>query len=1174
MNQLTPYQKAALDYNNHISLTANAGSGKTFVLSKRYVEIALNENIPLSKIVAITFTEKAAGELNKKIANEIETRIEDENDEAKQRILHRMRRQLTSANISTIHSFCINLLREFSPEAGLDANFSPMNQTETNEELGITVDDFIKEHISNTKLSEPLKEIIRLLGGKSNFGNEITKIVKNRKTLERLADYLYTKNDSEIIEHYSKYIKNYLNQLLENEVTALLKIVSELNKIVLELKPDNSFALETNYLIERFKNEGSVFDKLTTLSRIAEQILTSNFSVKKRGYLNKEYDNFPMLINPVEKGFNELKKILDLQINVEEFSTLLYYTKQISLLSLGILKQFENRKRKLGYLDFEDILIEAKKLTSNNEVVTQLYDKYDFIMIDEYQDTNEIQYEIFMPILNNLKKGNLFVVGDEKQSIYMFRDAELEIFSKTKNEIISSNLEGDLLLPHSFRVSPQIAHFVNELFKHLLDIPNPLYNEVEYKELICARDPSEKGNVEFLISDKDETEESDLVAAKILKEIENGNGLGDFSVLCRKRNSFFELEKSFNEFGIPYIIAGGKGFFQRQTVYDIYNYISFLLNPNDDASLVGILRSPFYLLPDNIILKISLETGKSFWDKFVTYSVDKKDYSEIVKQLYDHIELSSSIRISALLREILKSTQYWGIVAGKQNFEQEISNLVKLIGVGRGFALQSFKTLYDFKVYLDEAISLFEEEGQAQLTDYSNTVKIMTLHQAKGLEFKNVFLYKCNERVGDNAVKSKSLVLDKELGILTKVPVNKNYFSEYISPAILDIQNHIQKKKQVAEDKRLLYVGMTRAIDNLFITAKPKNEKFENNSFIDLIVQGLPINLFSEEYRLNSKLQFMKDAKEDFDIYEIDFATNIKITNEIEYDKNNFSSTPEIKPLTNFKVDEINDHEKNEIISATKIAIFTQCPTKYYLTYELGYIELLKITQTYAYNYDFKHGEDEETNIYADIKGQIIHKLLELETKPNELDSTLEKLIPKFIKDFQDVNFTEIKLKIINDLESYYNSEVYSELQTAEKYFNEFEVYSKEKDYYVYGIIDKLIIEDNTLTIIDYKTDRLDKVTIKEKAEHYIPQLKFYAYCIRKKFSTVPRVNVKLIFIQKPEYPVEFNFTEKTIEDFGNYISSSVEAIRKQNFPKNLKHCKQCHFFIDGQCAIQNELSN
>ncbi|NMB80229.1 MAG: UvrD-helicase domain-containing protein, partial [Ignavibacteria bacterium] len=145
MKQLTPYQKDALNYSANILLSANAGSGKTFVLSKRFVEILVNEGIDIDNIVAITFTDKAAGELNKKIADEIELRIVNETDEKILRKLEQIRSQLVSANISTIHSFCINILKEFAPEAGIDANFIPIDQATADELLSLSIEESLSQ---------------------------------------------------------------------------------------------------------------------------------------------------------------------------------------------------------------------------------------------------------------------------------------------------------------------------------------------------------------------------------------------------------------------------------------------------------------------------------------------------------------------------------------------------------------------------------------------------------------------------------------------------------------------------------------------------------------------------------------------------------------------------------------------------------------------------------------------------------------------------------------------------------------------------------------------------------------------------------------------------------------------------------------------------------------------
>ncbi len=1171
MVKLTPFQQAALNYNNHISLTANAGSGKTFVLANRYVEIAINENIPLSKIVAITFTEKAAGELNKKIADEIENRINEESDSDRLKILHRLRRQLTSANISTIHSFCINLLKEFSPEAGIDANFIPLNQQDADELFDLTIEDFIIHNLSNNELSKPVKDVIRLLGGKNNFVNELRSLTRSRKIISKLQENLYSKSDDEILRYFSEKTDEFLNQIFTKEIVPLLKLIKQLNDLVIKNDNENQIAIEIQHLSGIISQNISVLQKLKTFSSILNELLTKQGTVKKRGYIKPKFEIDRNLINNIESRVNDLKALNSFTYDEAAIKTLIRYSKLIFQITNQLMHDYDERKRKNGYLDFEDILIETKELTSKANFNELLKDKYEYIMIDEYQDTNEIQYEIFMPILNNLKKGNLFVVGDEKQSIYMFREAELEVFHKTKSDITKINTSGDLLLPHSFRVAPQIAHFTNELFSNLFENANPLYNEVEYNNLICARTKEEKGIIEFLINTEKEQDESLFIADKIVNLINEQENLewNDFAILCRKRNAFLELEKTFGEYGIPYVIAGGKGFYQRQTIYDVYNYISFLLNPEDDASLVGLLRSPFYSFGDDIIYKISLEDGVSYFEKFKSFSNKNSIFQDTITLLDKHLNLASSIRLPALLREIFNSCDYWAVNAAKQNFEQEISNLFKLLGVARKFSLQSFKTLYDFKLFLGESISLFEDEGQAQLADAGNAVKIMTLHQAKGLEFKNVFLFKCNEKVKDDSVRAKSLAVDKSWGLLTKIPLNNNYFSDYVSPAVVDIYNFVENRKQVAEAKRLFYVGVTRAIDNLFITGTVIDDKFEKNSFLDFASKGLNLDLQNEEFTIKSSLQFMADSSNDFKITDHPFETKVKINTQLHGIEHKRIEKPKVNPYAEIKIDKITDHEKNEIVSATKIAIFKQCPTKYYLTYELGYTELFKLTKTFINEYDFKYKEDDELSIYADIRGQIIHKILEEETDARQLEKKVKEEVEKFTNRIAE-NKDELTLAIINDVKTYLQSETYRQINRYKTFQNEYEVYSKEGDYYVYGIIDKLIFDGNRLLIIDYKTDRVKESDIKRKAEHYIPQLKFYAYVLSRKFRDIGKIEVELIFIKHPDKSVNFTFDNNEIQIFGKEIKEIVGLIRKGSFVKNLNHCSQCHFALNQMCVLQS----
>ena len=191
MNILTPHQNKALNYKKHISLTANAGSGKTFVLSKRYLEIAVNENLPLRNIAAITFTDKAAGELYQKIAKEIDSRIKSAVEKKAVEQLEMIRRQLVSANISTIHSFCIDILREHPVEAGIDANFTPIDEIFADELIELSVEEAIKSSLENSSDEDKLKYLIRLFSSKSILSCEIASSIKHRRNLLSLAANIY-----------------------------------------------------------------------------------------------------------------------------------------------------------------------------------------------------------------------------------------------------------------------------------------------------------------------------------------------------------------------------------------------------------------------------------------------------------------------------------------------------------------------------------------------------------------------------------------------------------------------------------------------------------------------------------------------------------------------------------------------------------------------------------------------------------------------------------------------------------------------------------------------------------------------------------------------------------------------------------------------------------------------
>lgn len=1188
MTGITPHQMAALNYKEHISLTANAGSGKTFVLSRRYVEIALKEDVSLRNIVAITFTDKAAGELYKKISEEVQRRYLESTDYQEKKIIERIRRQLVSANISTIHSFCIDILREFPLEAELDANFTPIDQNLSEELLDLSVEETIKRYITDEENSSKLKYLIRIFASKNVLKNVVASLIQKRKNILKLASTVYTQDEKEISRFFYGNFEKYVSAIVECNKDKVLGDVNRINDTVLSHKPDNLLALEIKSLLCRLSETDGFRELLPLIKELKSKLLTSSTSsVKKAGYLNKEREILSGEIKRAEEYFSEIAGF-DLPENHEEVELeLARFGKSLIEVFNNALSIYDEKKRQNGYLDFEDILILTQNILLKEDVCRALREKFQYVMIDEYQDTNEVQYEIFMPILDYLRQGNLFIVGDEKQSIYMFRDAELKIFSRTKEDIMAAAGEKNLLnLPDSFRMAPAICLFTNYIFRRLFNNANPAYNEVGYCDLVCAKDEATPGGVELILAQKaDEINtEAELVARKIVSltqhslsqpdETENADKIrfDDIAILCRKRKSFEELERSFNRYHIPFTIVGGTGFYQKQLVSDIYNYLSFLLNRENDAALVSILRSPFFSLSDVDIFEISLKKKYCFWDSLQAYAAESPRILEIASILNNNLVLVHQYDLTSLLRKIVRESSYLTVLSSKPNGLQEIANLEKLITISHNFSVSGYKTLYDFINYLSDAIINIDDEGQASVALESACVKIMTLHQAKGLEYKTVFLYACHEYTQQDTVKAKSVIINKDFGLLTSVPVNNNYFEDYKPAPIVALHNFIARKKNLAEIKRLLYVGVTRAKNYLYISATHKDHKFNPESFMSLILTGLGATLPVENIEINFEQNFLKSLEDGFANEIKTLLLNIPVLNEvnaaapIETSDNSSSLSEKI-----LKIDPVLDMQEDETISATKIAVYTQCPMKYYLTYELGYSKLLKTFQRDFTHFDFKEEDENSRPSFADVKGKIMHTLLEHEVMPGQYEDSLEEMIKSELHfvDATEENLISIKKSVVEDLNSYLASGVSKEIRSYKSFKNEFELLVREKDFYLYGIVDKLIVEDKRLIVVDFKSDGIGPEEISSRKEHYFPQLKFYAYLLSRLYPEVEEVEIRLIFLKHPEIEVKSLLKKEEIEIIGMELYGVVDKIRKMEFNKNLKHCCFCSYFLDNRCIMQ-----
>lgn len=1204
MNLLTPHQSKALNYKKHISLTADAGSGKTFVLSKRYLEIAVNENLPLRNIAAITFTDKAAGELYQKIAKEIDARIKAAEEKSSIEKLEMIRRQLVSANISTIHSFCIDILREHPVEAGIDANFTPIDEIFADEMIELSVEEVIKTSLENSSDENNLKYLIRLFSSKFIFSRELAVSIKHRRNLLSLASNIYNKPDDEIANHFYETFLSIAEKILNDNISQLIKAASKINSVVLDGSPKNSTAIEVKHILLKLEKERNVQNILVLLGNLREKMLIKGGTVAVRGYLNRDDSNALRQECSFVEDFLGKLRYFEIPTNHSEIETELakfgrlfihFFNKTLDL--------YSEKKKEAGYLDYEDILLFAQNILQNENVKKSLSEKFKYIMIDEYQDTNELQYNIFLPILDNLRKGNLFVVGDEKQSIYMFRDAELEIFNKTKNEIAESAGKDSLLsLPDSFRMAPNLCLFINALFQRLFINPNPLFNEVENSDVVCAREDNVSGNVEILLAESADDEDEEFAEANLLTErilkLKNYDSpeakisWGDIAILCRKRKSFIELEKSFIRKKIPYAIIGGKGFYQRQSIYDIYNYFSFLLDQNDDTALVGIIRSPLFSVSDSEIFEISLEQKSNYWQKLKSYSASNPAILHLVKILKENISLVSKVEISFLLRKIISETGYLSLLSSKVNSVQEQANINKLINLTINFFAEGFRTLYDYVNFLREAIGEVEDESQAVVSDELNSVKIMTIHQAKGLEFPVVFLYRCGESSKKMSVKTKSILVNKKFGLLTKVPLDENYFGEYYSAPIVRLNDYIGERKNIAEIKRLFYVGITRAKNQLFLSASLKSAlSAKEDSFIGLLQEALKIDFDSPLFKIRSKLKLLTKKDNKYTGDEKDLEIEVPITKKLQpiiVSETEDEQLPQIKSLLTKNID---DKAFGEIISATKLSVYNQCPLKYRLIYELGFSNLMIENRNWlnsqkianrSKQFDFNPKEEEllaasngeeisRTDVKsAQIKGTLIHRLLSDETTEADLMGKVELYLKTMInkEEWQSNQFSNLKQDIIDDLLNYFRSENYNLIKEFADYRNEFEIYHQHGDYYLYGIIDKLIVNKDKIIIVDYKTDLIPSDEVQERASQYFPQLKFYSYIASKLFKVISDFELRIVFVKHPNELVTINIGSNDLVKIEQEIELMVKKVREQTHEKNLGHCNNCVFSIKNNCIV------
>ncbi|HEY6009108.1 MAG TPA: UvrD-helicase domain-containing protein, partial [Geobacteraceae bacterium] len=443
------------------------------------------------------------------------------------------------------------------------------------------------------------------------------------------------------------------------------------------------------------------------------------------------------------------------------------------------------RKQRRGALDFDDLLVKSRDLLARDgELRQELQRRFAVVMVDEFQDTNPIQKELVDLLVG--PEQRLFIVGDPKQSIYLFRGADVQVFAAIREEIISRG-GSDLYFQESFRSRKGIIDFVNSLFSRIMaGGSNPF--EVVYREgdhlIPERRDPDDPPCVEFITLDdtsdanQKRQVEATTIAARIRRLVQGTAGVevfdrqatgtgsvplprtpryGDIAILFRRFSNLKLFERALRREGIPYYVVKGRGFFHCQEILDICSLLRYLEFDGDLVALAGVLRSPLCGVSDETLYLLAEACGGlNRWERLLRRHrnadeegdlwtlIDPSDRERLVALdcLLTRLRpLRDRLTLAELLEEILTATDVASTLLTTFQGEQKVANLRKLIELSRSFASLDEGALRRFIAFLTELTTAEPTEAEAVIAaEGEDVVRLMTVHQSKGLEFPIVFV--------------------------------------------------------------------------------------------------------------------------------------------------------------------------------------------------------------------------------------------------------------------------------------------------------------------------------------------------------------------------------------------------------------------------------------------------
>ncbi len=1090
---LNEEQLAAVEAAGDVFVSAGAGTGKTSVLVERYVRAVCDRGLDVDSILVITYTRKAAGELRTRIRAAL-----------LERGRHQLARELDGAWISTIHGFCNRLLRAHPFGVGLDPRFRELEESGAAVLRGEAFERALEQFCSD---GDP--ERVRLLATYRAAGL--------RRMLTGVYETLRSAGRELVLELGERPSLADAVVLFRTEAQALASDPSA-----------TPTQVDTASEAARSVSEGAPPARVVDLA-----------ALKCRGARAESYE---LARKAVERAALEELAAHDrdlLQELLERFAD-----------------EYARSKRRESVVDFEDLQLAARDLLRDDDDVREAIRlRFRLVMVDEFQDTNRLQCEL-VDLVSHPDATEVFTVGDEFQSIYGFRHADVDVFRERRAE--ASNL---LSLKSNYRSRPQVLAAVNELF-------GGEFGE-EYQALTASAefpDPVFGHPIELLVTDKSAYRESGehwrqgearAIATRVSELVESGAALPrEIVVLFAAGTDAERYEEALRRNGLATYRATGRGYFGQQQVTDLLAYLRLLQNRYDDVALASVLASPLVgVSNDTLVLMRRAAPRRPLFtsiERGVPDGVGSRDERLLraFRQRYERLARASTrLRLEQLCEQIVAGHDYDLAVLASWDGSRRFANLRKLGRLAREYEAVRGTDLAGFVRFVRDQGALGARELEALAEEEgSDAVRLLTIHAAKGLEFKVVIVADAGREGGARGGDEIVALSDGRFGFRMVHPTRGERRPVFGFEEV----RSAERDQERAERLRLYYVAMTRAIDRLVVSgAIDPGRAADRETPIGWVLDRLdaheavasagdgPIELERGDARFLLRVDRAVPTASPTEP-ESETGATIEAGAQLSLFRDlPTGSTPvalELAALASIPPPPVHDVRR---LSYSALALFERCSYRYFAERVLGLAPVSAEGPPRA-------AEGESAGLAATELGDAVHRLLEAiplgdPTPParSELEANVRAMYP--IASERELD------RIAGLVEAYCASDLARRLSTLPGARPERPFAFEHDGVLLHGRLDVLWRDGASAVVVDYKSnalDGLDPAAVVD-AEYRLQRLVYALACLR---DGAESVEVVYQFLERPDDVVGASFAAGDVEALESELSEAIGRIRSGSF--------------------------